>query len=381
MPLGGGHYARAVADPPVTSPLPTRVALRRTLTLRSSALRRVARDAELGWFLGLIAMSGLILGLSIAFPRNWPLGAYVVPLLLAMNVLSARRVMLLEVVVAACLIVSLTKIHLLGIRWLGAIVLVVVGIIVLWQAVDRSRLGVASGRGESMLVDLRDRLAFQGQLPALPRNWHAEAVMRSAGGASFAGDFIVAAKTDNGRRLEVVVVDVSGKGIDAGTRSLLLSGAFGGLLGALPRQEFLPAANQYLLRQEWREGFATAVHLAVDLGSGEFEVRAAGHPPAVQFHAGSGRWSVYWTEGPVLGVVDAATYSVQRGQLLVGDVLLLYTDGVVETAQRDIRFGIDKLVGEAERLVRRGWDGAAERLVTSMRSESDDRAIFLLNRR
>ena len=42
------------------------------------------------------------------------------------------------------------------------------------------------------------------------------------------------------------------------------------------------AANDYLLRQEWEEGFATAVHLSLDLATGRFEVRTAGHPPAVQ---------------------------------------------------------------------------------------------------
>ena len=92
----------------------------------------------------------------------------------------------------------------------------------------------------------------------------------------------------DGTRLEVVVVDVSGKGEQAGTRSLLLSGAFGGLLSALPPAEFLPAANDYLLRQDWEEGFATAIHLHLDLATGDFEIRTAGHPPAVQLHAGSG---------------------------------------------------------------------------------------------
>ena len=61
------------------------------------------------------------------------------------------------------------------------------------------------------------------------------------------------------------MVDVSGKGEEAGIRALLLSGAFGGLLGALPADQFLPAANDYLLRQEWEEGFATAIHLSLDL--------------------------------------------------------------------------------------------------------------------
>ena len=45
-------------------------------------------------------------------------------------------------------------------------------------------------------------------------------------------------------RLELAVVDVSGKGEEAGTRALLLSGAFGGLLGALPRRPVPPGRQR-----------------------------------------------------------------------------------------------------------------------------------------
>lgn len=67
--------------------------------------------------------------------------------------------------------------------------------------------------------------------------------------------------------------------MDAGSRALLLSGAFGGLLGSLPPHGFLPAANGYLLRQDWDEGFATSIHLVLDLESGDYELLSAGHPP------------------------------------------------------------------------------------------------------
>jgi serine phosphatase RsbU (regulator of sigma subunit) len=79
-------------------------------------------------------------------------------------------------------------------------------------------------------------------------------------------------------------------------------------------------------------------------------------------------------------VIGAAEYSEYRGELSVGDALLLYTDGLVESHDRDIAFGIDKLLGEAERLVRLGFSGGAERLVASVNSETDDRALLLLYR-
>ncbi len=48
------------------------------------------------------------------------------------------------------------------------IVLGLIGWIVLTGAKVRSRLGVQGSRGETMLMELRDTLTAQGELPALP---------------------------------------------------------------------------------------------------------------------------------------------------------------------------------------------------------------------
>jgi hypothetical protein len=344
-------------------------------------LRRLVREDETGWLLVLSILAGLAATGGVLFADWWPLTSYVLCLVLAMNALSIGRLFILEAVIGACLVVSARHTHFTALRGAEICVVAATAAIAVWHAYRRLRLGVASTRGASMLVDLRDRLTSQSQLPVLPAGWHAEAALRSARGASFSGDFIVAAETQNGRFLEVAVVDVSGKGLGAGTRALLLSGAFGGLLGAVPQSHFLPAANAYLLRQGWSEGFATAVHLAVDLDSGSYDVRTAGHPPPIVFSAGSGRWAPQWSEGPVLGLIAQAEYEPCRGTLSPGDALLAYTDGLVEVAKRDITYGMDKLVGEAERLVKDGFEGGADRLVSSVGSGSDDRALLLLHRR
>jgi len=266
----------------------------------------------------------------------------------------------------------------------GSIVVVgAIAGIVLLMARMRTRLGVQWTRGESMLFDLRDRLRAQGEVPALPAQWHTEVVLRPAGGQSFSGDFVVATRgSSGGRTLEVALVDVSGKGLDAGSRALMLSGAFGGLLGSLPPHGFLPAANDYLLRQEWDEGFATAVHVVLDLESGEYELISAGHPPGVHWIAGDGRWEVVEAIGPLLGVIEGATFEGVRGRLNPGDVLLLFTDGMVEMPGEDIATGIDRLLGEAERLVTDDFRDAARRIVaTAGRNVGDDRAVVLLRRR
>jgi Stage II sporulation protein E (SpoIIE) len=352
----------------------------RVLRRRAAREMRRVREAEALWTIVLLLMTAVLVAATFAFQSWMPLSAFVIPLVLGALVLPMGRLIALVVTVAVCvaIIVATTEVEVR--RWTALAVIALVAVTVLISARQRNRLGITGARGESMLVDLRDRLRAQSELPALPRGWYAEAVMRSAGGASFAGDFIVAAKTLDDTVLEVAVVDVSGKGLDAGTRALLLSGAFGGLLGSLPHERFLPAANAYLLRQQWGEGFATAIHLVLDLRNGDFQVRSAGHPPAVHFHAGSGRWETLNSEGPVLGLIELPEFAESTGRLAAGDALMLYTDGLVETPQRDISLGLDKLLGEAERLVAHGFERGASRLIDRVESANDDRALLLVHR-
>lgn len=247
-------------------------------------------------------------------------------------------------------------------------------------AFSRARLGVQGTLAESMLVDLRDQIRAQSALPTLPPPWNAEVDVESAYGEPFSGDFAVAKLSDEGDTLEIVLVDVSGKGLDAGTRALLLSGAFGSLLGAIDGEGLLGAANSYLLRQDWDEGFATAIHVALELDTGRFSVGGAGHPPAVKFWAGSGQWQVLDAKnGPLLGVMRGPAFPRSNGQLLRGDALLLYTDGVIETRTRDLTVGIDRMLGAAERLVPEGFAGGASRIcAASLAGQTDDRAVVLI---
>ncbi|MGW2412807.1 PP2C family protein-serine/threonine phosphatase [Streptomyces tubercidicus] len=261
------------------------------------------------------------------------------------------------------------------------LVVAAVGLFGLLIAQFRSRVGVPWRRGGTMLFDLRERIRVQSKLPQLPQGWHHEMALRPAGGQSFSGDFVVASRTHHGTILEVVLTDVSGKGMDAASRALLLSGAFGGLLGSLPPHGFLPAANGYLLRQDWDEGFATSIHLVLDLESGDYELFSAGHLPALQLSAGTGRWAEKSGDGPLLGVYDGAQFHPVKGTLRTGDVLMLFTDGLVEAADRDIAEGIDRLTGEADRYVTGGFAGAAWHLIEAVAKDvNDDRALLLICR-
>lgn len=353
---------------------------RRAVRWRAATLYRRHLAHSDGFHLLLLCLCAAGLGALFLENRDWfPLSALALVVLVGGFLLSVRSLLLLDLVVAVVVVLEVVR---AGTPVSRGAVLVVVGTaaIVHLLARSRGRLGVQGTRGDSMLVDLRDRLIAQGELPAMPEGWSAEVVLRSAGGASFSGDFLVATRSDGGTHLEVALVDVSGKGVDAGTRALLLSGAFGGLLGSVPHEEFLPATNRYLIRQEWDEGFATVAHVMIDLATGEYVVSVAGHPPAVQFSAGSGRWRMSEaSEGPLLGVFPDAKFVSERGRLDRGDALLLFTDGLIERPGQDISVGIDRLLGEAERLVTKGFRHGARKLIDRVAAaHNDDRAVVLI---
>ncbi|WP_028659054.1 PP2C family protein-serine/threonine phosphatase [Nocardioides insulae] len=351
-------------------------------TQRPRLRRRLAAPETrvIGW----LALFGLAILVAVLLaPGAVPVGCFAVPLLLGSMTLGPRVLPWYVVYIMALLLVSVVVVTARDLAiselTMGAIgVVFLLGVIVLMVSFRRVRLGVAGIIGESMFVELRDRILDQGAVPDLPRGWQAHSALASAGGTLFAGDFVVASCPAPGR-FELALVDVSGKGQDAGTRALQLSGAFGALLGALPADRFLPAANDYLNRQGWDEGFATAVHLSVDLCSSRFEVRTAGHPPAVLLGP-AGSWRVLETEGPVLGVIPEAEFGVVRGCLAPGDTLLLYTDGMVEAPGTDIDAGISRMSERAVSALSGDLDGAAARLVDDLGSREDDRALVLLSR-
>lgn len=354
--------------------------LRRRANARWNAFRRsrlVAEPAAIGWLSALVIAVGV---LSPVFGAHWVSPVLVVLPILAGGLLLGRlRLLVLIALAVAAVVYDTVRLDWKVVQPGAVIVVIGAAVFANRLASSRETLGVQGLRSESMLVDLRNRLSAQGEMPPLPAGWHSEVLLRSAGGATFGGDFMVAEVTGDGQFLEVIVVDVSGKGVDAGTRALLLSGALGGLLGAVAPEEFLVAANDYLIRQEWEEGFATAVHITVDLGIGSYLVESAGHPPSAQFVAGSGTWKLVEVEGDLLGVIPGARYKGARGALNRGDAILLYTDGLVEIPGRDLSVGIDKLVGEAERLVTAGFRDGARRLVDAVApGESDDCALVLI---
>ncbi|MDR7254092.1 hypothetical protein J2X46_003082 [Nocardioides sp. BE266] len=331
----------------------------------------------LGLLIGLVALSlvpVVLAGTSV------PVTLWFLYLMLGVMLLRFGPLLVLTPCVVAAAVWSSVESGLVGERAvLGLLILSLGAVLVLYQS-SKQRSGLPMALSEAVLTQLRDRLQRQGVVPPLPVGWRSQSATITANGPSYAGDFLVADLRD-GRWLEMALVDVCGKGTSVGPQALQFAGALGGLIGALPPGELMAAANHFLLRQESDESLATAVHLKVDLVTGDYTITSAGHPPALHWHLGQRGWTVDNARGMALGVIAEADFSPSRGRLQPGEALMFYTDGVIETSDRDLDDGIDWLRDQALQAVdARGFSGMPKRVLKKVPRGDDDRALLLLER-
>jgi hypothetical protein len=329
----------------------------------------------------LMAVIGVAFAISMTDRSYMPLSAYFVFLVVATLLLSFRPL----VVVAVVDIVAGVGSLLLSVKPLDTIIVVsvlwfLVGVALVLAVASRQRSGLPATLSESFLADLKARLQAAGRIPPLPRGWDSQSAMIASHGVSYAGDFLVAHLDEERHRLEVVLVDVCGKGTQAGPAALQFAGALGGLIGALPSHELFRAANEFLIRQHDDEAFATAVHLVVDLDNGSYEITSAGHPPALRWDLPSSEWVIDGARGTALGVLPEPELHSSEGRLFHGEALLFYTDGVVESRSSSIDAGIAWLQSAAHDAIGSGFGGAANRIIGQVESGDDDRAVLILSR-
>ena len=340
-------------------------------------------EGQVAVLAGLIIVSTGVMLLSLISYNTFPAATFVIPILFGTMALRYKPLLALVLFIVAATTVTVThesiKSGMTTGRISTLIVMALVAVIVLFES-SRHRSGLPGPLGEAMLVDLKDRLQAQGVVPPLPKGWKSQSAMLPAGGAKFAGDFLVANLSEDETKLEMVLVDVCGKGVAAGTQSLQFAGALGGLIGALPPLGLFAAGNDFLVRQNWDEGFATAVHVLIDLPSGNYSIINAGHPPALRWDSASSVWQIDGARGTALGIMRRPDFHQTTGRLGVGDALMFYTDGVVESRTQDFTAGIEWLRTEAATIVTAGFDQAPRRILKMVTTGDDDRAVLILSR-
>lgn len=156
-------------------------------------------------------------------------------------------------------------------------------------------------------------------------------------------------------RIYLAVGDVVGHGLPAVEDMAQLRSAGRALAHqGLTPAELLTELNGFT-RHASQGKFATMAVGVFDSADGGLTYCIAGHPPPFLRRAATGQvFRLGEARGPVLGPMQEASYTEGKLHIARGDILVMYTDGLVERHGMDLESGM----AGAEKIIA-GWDAGA----------------------
>jgi serine phosphatase RsbU (regulator of sigma subunit) len=159
----------------------------------------------------------------------------------------------------------------------------------------------------------------------------AEAAGMTVPASEVGGDYFDFLELPDGR-LAVFAADVAGHGVGAGILGAMTKSAFRAHIVHDPSPaSILGSLNATLTGLVERKMFITAAYLLLDAAHGSARIATAGHPALLRVDA-HGSIDEMRTPSLALGMDRNATFTELNIPCASGDVFLLYTDGVVESA-------------------------------------------------
>ena len=231
------------------------------------------------------------------------------------------------------------------------------------QEVERNAMAVELLQRAALPMSLPDRAGVE-----LAARYEAAALVQPVG-----GDWYDAFPLD-GELLGLVIGDVSGHGLEAAAFMVQVRNVVRAL--AFEHRQpgmVLERANQVVLHLGDQSLFATCCYAVLDPATGALAWASAGHLAPLLV---SGEVSYLDTRaGPPLGVEEDARFAESTTTLAPDDLLVLFTDGLVEVRARPIKERLEVLARTAEACAGRSPAWAADHLVAAAEDRSDDLAL------
>lgn len=204
-----------------------------------------------------------------------------------------------------------------------------------------------------------------------------------AGSGLMAGDFFDVFRIDK-HRVAAVIGDVAGKGIESSITAFQAKY----LLRVFLRQfrdpaQALEELNQQMSGGDRTEEFISLVVVVFDTAAGTLRFSSAGHPAAWMWH--EREVQPLRSTGALLMLDPKASYFSREYQLDLGDMVVLYTDGLAEARHGDALFGEDRIAAHVRRDPTVAPDVLAKSLLEAARNFAegpvdDDVAILVIKR-
>ncbi len=251
---------------------------------------------------------------------------------------------------------------------------------------DHSRSSTAMAQELAMAGQIQANILPE-KVPELP-GWDIAARLLPARETS--GDFYDFIPVTD-KNWGIIIADVADKGIGAALFMTLTSTLFRGLA---PRHPSLPAltlqtVNERILSDTRGSMFVTAFYGVLEPNTGRFRFSNAGHPPPLLIKSQKGKpIDRLGRTGMALGVQDNEYWSQKLVILAPGDVLVLYTDGVIEAPNPQGRlFEIGRLQDVVQKVTGRSAKVIMDAILTEVHRFTagapvqDDTAILVIRRK
>ncbi|MFF9156396.1 SpoIIE family protein phosphatase [Streptomyces sp. NPDC014846] len=245
---------------------------------------------------------------------------------------------------------------------------------------------IAQALERALLYDAKTRLAHglqQALLPStlapLPGVEAAARYLPATHGMEIGGDFYDLVPT---RPLAAAVIgDVQGHNVTAaGLMGQIRTGVRAFTTVGQAPHEVMSSTNRLLI-DLGSELFASCLYLRLDPERGRAVMARAGHPPPL-LRRPDGRVRVLdLAGGPLLGIDAAAVYPTTEVSLAPGSVLVLYTDGLVESPGIDIEDALVELGALLSEIGDEPLETLADEILrhsAAARERLDDVAVLLL---
>jgi sigma-B regulation protein RsbU (phosphoserine phosphatase) len=210
------------------------------------------------------------------------------------------------------------------------------------------------------------------------------------------GDLYYLSVCSQGSISRITLADVSGHGEGVSTLAERLRDALREHADHWDQSALIRQLNDSFLKISTGDKFATAVLLGHYVETGEMLFTNAGHPPPLWYRSAAREWTLLQEETPYskeiadlpLGIISGTSYRQIAIQLEPGDLLLLYTDGIIESRNsRREALGFDGLLLLARSMSVESASDAGKALVEAVSrfrgsaAPTDDETVVALRRR
>ncbi|TVQ14105.1 MAG: GAF domain-containing protein [Balneolaceae bacterium] len=144
----------------------------------------------------------------------------------------------------------------------------------------------------------------------------------------------------------LVVGDVNGKGVPAALLMASIRASLRALFDTCSSPvEIINKLNRIIINDTDVDQYATLFFSTYNTSDRKLSYVNAGHIPPILFRKDTGTIERLKTGGPVIGFTDEITYRSGELHLQKGDVLVIFSDGIVEAVdENEIEFGEDNLI-------------------------------------